>query len=215
MGYTATLAGMVLAPVGILAILLTPVVGKNMHRIDPRLLATGAFVIFAAVLLMRSHFNTSADFATLLVPTVIQGAAMAIFFIPLVTLSLSGLAPSQIPAASGLFNFSRITLGSFGTSIATTMWDRRASFHHAQLAERVTQFDPTSAQAFAGMQAGGMSPQQSYEAVNRIIDQQAYMLSANDIFYVSAVLFVLLIGVVWLARPVKSAGSAAAATGAH
>ena len=60
-----------------------------------------------------------------------------------------------------------------------------------------------------------MSPQQSYEAVNRIIDQQAYMLSANDIFYVSAVLFVLLIGVVWLARPVKSAGSAAAATGAH
>ncbi len=215
MGYTATLAGMVLAPVGILAILLTPVVGKNMHRVDPRVLATGAFVIFAAVLLMRSHFNTSADFATLLVPTVIQGAAMAVFFIPLVTLSLSGLAPGQIPAASGLFNFSRITLGSFGTSIATTMWDRRASLHHAQLAERVTQFDPTSAQALAGMQAGGMSPQQSYEAMNRIIDQQAYMLSANDVFYLSAVLFVLLIGLVWLARPDKTDGSAAAASGAH
>ena len=39
--------------------------------------------------------------------------------------------------------------------------------------------------------------------MNRLIDQQAFMLSANDVFYVSALLFLLLIGVVWLARPVR------------
>jgi DHA2 family multidrug resistance protein len=99
MGYTATQAGMVLAPVGLLAILLTPPVGRTVHKVDPRLFVTGAFAIFALVLFMRSNFNTSADFATLMVPTIIQGAAMAIFFIPLVTLSLSGLAPDRIPAA--------------------------------------------------------------------------------------------------------------------
>src|SRR2546427_442325 len=109
MGYTATAAGMVLAPVGILAILLTPIVGKNMHRVDLRALVTGAFVIFALVLWMRSRFNTSVDFWTLLIPTFIQGAAMAVFFIPLVTLSLSGLTPDRIASASGLFNFARIT----------------------------------------------------------------------------------------------------------
>jgi DHA2 family multidrug resistance protein len=215
MGYTATMAGMVLAPVGVLAILLTPVVGKNINRVDPRVFATAAFAILALVLLMRSHFNTSADFATLLVPTFIQGAALAVFFIPLVTLGLSGLTPDRIPAASGLFNFARITAGSFGTSIATTWWDRRASLHHAQLAERITSYDPSSAQALAGMQAGGMSPQQSYEAVNRIVDQQAYMLSANDIFYASALLFLVLIAVIWLARPAKAGDAAAAAAGAH
>ena len=216
MGYTATSAGMVLAPVGLLAILLTPIVGRNLHRVDPRIFATGSFVVLAAVLLMRSHFNTNADFETLLIPTVIQGAAMAIFFIPLVTLSLSGLAPNQVPAASGLFNFARITAGSFGTSIATTFWDRRASLHHAQLAERITAFDPTSSQALAQMQASGMSVAQSHETLNRIIDQQAFMLSANDIFYFSALLFLALIAVVWLARPAKSApAGAAAAAGAH
>ncbi len=62
---------------------------------------------------------------------------MAVFFIPLITLALSGLTPDRIPAASGLFNFARITAGSFGTSIATTLWDRRASLHHAQLAEHI------------------------------------------------------------------------------
>src|SRR6185437_7646273 len=54
MGYTATQAGMVLAPVGLLAILLTPFVGRTVNRVDPRLFATGAFLIFALVFYMRS-----------------------------------------------------------------------------------------------------------------------------------------------------------------
>jgi MFS transporter, DHA2 family, multidrug resistance protein len=163
------------------------------------------------VLWMRSGFNTQADLETLLIPTVIQGAAVAVFFIPLVTLSLSGLPQHQIPSASGLFNFARITAGAFGTSITTTWWDRRAALHHAQLAERITAYDPTSSHALATLQSSGLSPEQSATALNRLIDQQAYMLSANDIFYVSAILFLLLIGVVWLARPVKGAHAPAGA----
>jgi DHA2 family multidrug resistance protein len=215
MGYTATWAGMILAPVGVLAILLMPVVGKYMNRVDPRVFATVSFVIFAAVLLMRSRFNTQADVFTLLVPTIIQGAAVAVFFVPLINLSMSGLAPEHIPSASGLFNFARITAGAFGTSIVTTWWDRRATLHHAQLVERITAYDPTSTQALATLQAGGLTPEQSYEAMNRLVDQQALMLSANDIFYVSAWLFVLLIGVVWLARPVKGGQRPQEAGGAH
>jgi DHA2 family multidrug resistance protein len=216
MGYTATQAGWILAPVGLLAILLTPVVGRTVHRVDPRLFVTGSFVVFALTLFMRSRFNTDADVWTLLVPTLVQGAGAALFFIPLVTLSLSGLAPERIPAASGLFNFARITFGSFGTSIATTFWDRRASLHHAQLAEHVTRFDSSSGHALGSLQGGGMSPDESLAALNHIIDQQAFMLSVNDMFYASALLFVALIAVVWLARPVKATAAAgAAASGAH
>jgi DHA2 family multidrug resistance protein len=215
MGYTATWAGMILAPVGLLAILLMPVVGKNMTRVDPRIFVTASFVIFAIVLLMRSWFNTQADVLTLLVPTIIQGAAVAVFFVPLVNLSLSGLKPEQFPAASGLFNFARITAGAFGTSIVTTWWDRRATLHHAQLAERLTAYDPTTTQALHALQSGGLTPDQSLEAMNRIVDQQAFMLSANDIFYFSAALFIVLIGVVWLARPVKTSGPAPDAGGGH
>jgi len=215
MGYTPTWAGIVLAPVGVLAILLSPLVGRYIDRVDPRIFATAAFAIFALVLFMRSRFDTGADLATLMVPTVIQGAAMALFFIPLVSLSLSGLAPDRVPAASGLFNFARITAGSFGTSLATTWWDRRASLHHAQLTEHITAFDPSSAKALADMQAAGMSPQQSYAALSRLVDQQAFMLSANDIFYFSALIFLLLIGVIWLARPVSGGTDASAAAAAH
>src|SRR5690242_18983852 len=207
MGYTATDAGWVLAPVGVLAMVLTPLVGRTVHRIDPRRFVTGAFLVFALVLYMRSNFNTSADLRTLLIPTIIQGVAMALFFIPLVTLSLSGLSPDRIPAASGLFNFARITAGSFGTSIVTTFWDQRATLHHAQLAEHINNASPTATASLSALQSSGLTPEQSYGLVNRLIDQQAFMLSANDLFYVSALLFLALIPVVWLARPTRASAA--------
>jgi MFS transporter, DHA2 family, multidrug resistance protein len=215
MGYTATLAGLVLAPVGLLAIVLTPFVGRFSDRFDPRILVTISFGVFALVLFMRAHFNTDATIGTLLVPTVIQGAGMAAFFIPLMSLTLSGLPPERIPAASGLSNFARITAGSFGTSITTTLWDRRATLHHAQLVERLNAGDPVTTQALGTLHAGGMGTDQSYAVLNRMVDAQAFMLSANDIFYASGIIFLGLIFLVWLAHPIRGAGASAAASGAH
>ena len=100
MGYTATSAGMALAPVGLFAILLTPLVGKKVGQWDPRMMATGAFIVFAIVLWLRAQFTTDTDFNHILFPTLLQGAAMAFFFIPLTTLTLAGLPPARIPAAA-------------------------------------------------------------------------------------------------------------------
>jgi DHA2 family multidrug resistance protein len=214
MGYTATLAGMVLAPVGVLAIVLTPAVARAMRRVDPRAISTVSFLVFALILAMRSRFSTDAPFATLLVPTMIQGIAMACFFVPLITLSLSGLSPERIPAASGLFNFARITAGSFGTSLVTTFWDRRATLHHARLIEHLTQTDPVTAQGLANLGGAGFAPDQAAPLLNQMVDKQAFMLSANDIFYASALLFLLLVGVIWLARPAARADIDAETIGA-
>ena len=216
MGYTATQAGIVLAPVGIMAILLSPMVGKSIGKIDPRILATISFLVFALVLWMRSRFTVNTDMTTILIPTFVQGIAMAFFFIPLVSLTLSGLTPDKIPAASGLSNFARITAGAFGTSIATTIWENRAIMHHAHLTEKLNLASPTTVQALAGLQSSGLSAEQAMAVINRSIDQQAYMLSANDIFFASSMIFFVLLIVVWMARPVKSVGAASAeASGAH
>jgi len=216
MGYTATDSGMILAPVGLFAIILSPIVGKTITHIDPRRFATFAFLVFAVVLWMRSRFNTQADFTTLMIPTLIQGIAMAFFFIPLVTITLSGLPPDRIPAASGLTNFARITAGAFGTSISTTLWESRAALHHSQLAEAVNAGSPAAQAALSGLAAGGLTPEQALGQINRMVDQQAFMLAANDIFYISAVLFLALIPLVWLSHPIPAHGSGGeAAAGAH
>jgi len=216
MGYTATWAGIVLAPVGLLAVFFSPIVGKNIGRVDPRIFATISFIVFALILWMRSQFNTDADVATLMIPTVIQGIAMAFFFIPLVSLVLSGLPPERIPAASGLSNFARITAGAFGTSIATTLWENRATAHHVQLVESINSASIATQHTLTGLAAQGLNQQQGLALINRLVDQQAFMLSANDIFAASAALFLALTAIVWLARPAKSGGgSSSDAAGAH
>jgi DHA2 family multidrug resistance protein len=216
MGYTALQAGMVLAPVGLFAIILSPVVGKNIGKVDPRIFASVAFLVFAVVLWMRSHFNTQTDFNTIMIPTIVQGVAMAFFFIPLVSITLSGLTPDRIPAASGMSNFMRITAGSFGTSIATTLWEDRAALHHAQLVELINQGSQGTNSALAGLAAAGLSPEQALAQVNGMVNQQAFMLSAGELFYVSALLFLALIPLVWLTKPKRAgAGNADAAAGAH
>lgn len=215
MGYTATEAGMVMAPVGLLALVFSPVVGKTIGKVDPRKYATFAFVVFGLVLWMRSHFNTQADFATILVPTIIQGVALAFFFIPLMSITLSGLGPDRIPAASGLTNFVRITAGAMGTSISTTLWESRATLHHAQLVEGLGTGNAALQSTLSGLTAAGMAPEQALAQVNRMVDQQAFMLAANDIFYLSAVLFVVLIPLVWLTQPQRGSGGGEAAAGAH
>jgi DHA2 family multidrug resistance protein len=214
MGYTATQAGMVMAPVGLFAILLSPFVGKMVGTSDPRRLVTVAFVVFALVMWMRSQFNTQADFATIMIPTVIQGIATAFFFIPLVALTLSGLTPDRIPAATGLSNFARITAGAFGTSISTTLWEDRAAMHHAHLVEQINGANVNATQALAGLQSQGLSAEQAYAQINRLIDQQTFTRSADDIFLASALVFLLLLAVVWMARPAKGAAPADAG-GAH
>ena len=216
MGYTATDAGFALAPVGLFAIVLAPIVGRNLDRTDPRWVASGSFVVFALVLWMRSNFTTQTDEWTIMVPTLVQGVAVALFFIPLTSITLSGLAPQRIPAASGLSNFVRITAGAFGTSISTTLWDNRAAMHHAHLVEQLGDASsPNFAAALGRLGVAGLSPEQATAMVNRLIDQQAYTRSADDIFLGSAVLFLLLTGMIWLTRPVRSQGAPADAGGAH
>ena len=217
MGYTATSAGMALAPVGLLAIVLTPLIGKKVSVWDPRRIATAAFIGFALVLWMRSNFTTQTDFVHILVPTLLQGAAMAMFFIPLTTLTLAGIEPARIPSAAGLSNFTRITAGAMGTSISTTLWDNRAAMHHAHLTEGLVQGQGVFAQTLQGLQAAGMSQQQALGQINRLIDQQAFTRAADDIFLASAAIFLVLIGAIWLTRrPTPHKGAAPAdAGGAH
>ena len=217
MGYTSTQAGMLMAPVGLFAIILSPVIGKNIHRLDPRAVTSFAFVVFSLVLWMRSNFNTSADFGTLMIPTIIQGIALACFFIPLTTITLGGVAPAQVASASGLSSFTRVVGGSFGTSIAVTIWQDRAAMHHAQLAELVNRGSVATNAALANFSAAGMNTEQALSQINRMLDQQAFMLAANDVFYGSAVIFLFLIPLVWLSHPPRNGGraSADAAAGAH
>ncbi|MFZ6649667.1 DHA2 family efflux MFS transporter permease subunit [Undibacterium sp. TJN25] len=205
LGYTATEAGKVMAPVGVFAILLSPLIGKFLPKLDARRVATVAFLLFALVFYMRSKFSTDVDTMSLLIPTLIQGAAMSMFFIPLTSIILSGQAPHKIPAAAGLSNFVRIMCGGMGASIATTIWDSRGTLHHAQLTEHTGSSYPAFVQTVQQMGQLGIPESGAWAVIDRTISVQASTMAATDIFWISSVMFLGLIGLVWLTKPSKSA----------
>ncbi len=214
MGYTATEAGIMLAPVGLFAILLTPFVGRNLPRMDPRMVASFAFIVFAVVSFLRAGFNTQVDAAHIVVPTILQGAAMATFFLPLVALTLSGLPGDRVAAASGLSNFVRITAGAIGASVVTTLWDNRSAMHHAYLTENITRYDQVATGTVNALTSGGFTGDQSLGFIDRVLDGQARMLGADDVFWISGIIFVILIGLIWFAKPERAAAPVDAG-GAH
>ncbi|MDR5782892.1 DHA2 family efflux MFS transporter permease subunit [Caballeronia sp. LZ065] len=214
--YRSVDAGLATAPLGIFAVILAPVMGKLMPRSDARVLATLAFLGFAAVFFMRSHYTTGVDTWTLVVPTLLQGIPTALFFVPLTAIILSGLPPSKIPAAAGLSNFARVFAGAVGTSLAATGWNDRTILHHSQLVEQASVHNPLFTDAIGSIQrALGASPSQALAFFERSLTTQAAMLGLNDIFWLSGVIFIAIVPLIWLTKPGKGAGGGAAGAGGH
>lgn len=200
--YTSVSAGLAYAPVGIMPLLIAPLIGRYGNNIDMRILVTFSFIMYAVCFYWRAiTFNLGLDFTWMVIPQFLQGFAVACFFLPLTTISLSGLAPEKFAAATSLSNFFRTLSGSIGTTITMTLWSRRESFHHAQLTESITPFNPQSVGLFSKLQGMGFSQQQIAAYINDQITQQSLLMSANDIFYMSAHILLVLTLLVWFAKP--------------
>ncbi len=201
LGYTATWAGLAAAPVGILPVFLSPIIGKNAHRLDMRVLVTFSFLMYAVCFWVRTYFTPQMSMSWVVWPQFWQGLAVACFFMPLTTIAFAGLKPHQLASASSLSNFLRTLAGSIGASIVNTMWERREAFHHATLTQAINPYNPLSNQAITNMQAAGLTDTQSYAYLAKSITQQGYILGSNEIFGLSAMLFIGMTVVVWLAKP--------------
>jgi DHA2 family multidrug resistance protein len=215
LNYRSVDAGLVTAPLGIFAVILAPVMGKVLPRTDARVIATMAFVGFAIVFYMRSKYVIEIDTWHLVLPTLLQGIPMALFFVPLTSIVLSGLPPSKIPAAAGLSNFARVFCGAVGTSLFGNAWDNRIALHHERLTEQANVYNPVFLQSLGTSQTVlNVNDAQARGVFNFNLSTQAAMMGLNDIFFISAVIFLAIIPLIWITKRAKGGGGGAAA-GAH
>lgn len=198
MGYTAIWAGLAAAPMGFLPLLLTPFIGRYAHKVDLRILATLSFLTMGASCLLRAQFNTEVDFRTIAEVQMFMGIGVAFFFMPITTIVLSNLHGQTVAEGSGLATFFRVLGGSFASSLTTWIWSRREIYHHATLSESVSQWNPATTDYLHKM---GGATQQHLAAVDKTLEQQAYMLSTIDYFWLLGWLFLALMIVIWFARP--------------
>jgi DHA2 family multidrug resistance protein len=204
-------AGLAVAPVGLLAMVASPLVGRNMNRLNLRLAASFAFCVFGAAVFWASTLNEQASFAQFATPRFFQGLGLAFFFLPLNQILLSGVPPSDLASASGLSNFIRTMSGSIATAVTVWTWNRRTDIHHSILVEHVRNSSNGWTQYQTDLSAHGIIGDAAFQYVDRIIGGQAATLAVNDVFFALGCMFILLVPFVWFARPPFTGGRGGAA----
>ncbi len=216
MGYTAFLAGWVLGPGGVMAMISMPIAGRLITRVNPKAVLFVGAMITAWSVLMMSWFNLSTDFYTVAWPRVIMGFGMGLLFVPLTTLTMSWIRNEEMGNASSVFNLLRMLGGSFGVAFASTLVSRRAQFHQARLSEGMSVLDRNFQEAVPLvsniLKGQGFAPSQldggTLGLLYKKLVTEATMMAFNDTFFVLAVLMAISgMLVLFMKRSHETAGS--------
>ncbi len=209
LGYSSGMSGITMAPRGIGSMIGMPLVGiVLLPRFDPRkLLATG-LLLGGFSTYQLAQLNMNAGFWDLCWPQVIQGFALGLIFVPLTTISMFPIPKEVMGNATSLFNLMRNLGGSIGIAMVTTLHSRYQQKHINVLASHVTALNPQATEMMQGLQARFMASgsdavtaqKQAYIAMFGLVRQQAAMLSFLDIFWLIAIVFLLMIPLVFIMK---------------
>jgi len=208
MGYTSYLSGFVLGPGGIATLIAMPIAGALINRVNPKGLLAFGIAVCAWSTYEMSLFSLNADLGTVIWPRILLGIGMGFLFIPLTTLTMSGIKKESMADATSLYNLLRNLGGSFGVAFVTTIVSRRAQYHQSRLSENLTQFDPNLQQATSNLSStllgAGADPASvqyvSLGVIYKELLRQSSMLSFNDAFFLVSLLMILTLPLVLLMR---------------
>ena len=219
LGYSSLEAGKAMAPRGMGSLIMMPLVGLLTTKVDPRkLLALGLFV-GGGTMLWLGQINLNAGQWDIMLPQFLQGAGMALLFVPLTTVSMSTILPEKMGNATSLFNLMRNIGGGVGIAMTGTYLARHRQVVSAALNENVSIYDPTTQstlqQITQGLIAGGAdiatATQRAYLILHGMIVRQASMVSFVTVFRLLGVLFLIMVPLVLLMqRPSKGSAPVAA-----
>jgi len=202
MGYTATWAGYATAPMGILAVISAPIVGRLLPKIDPRWIVTFGLSVLALSFFMRAHMTSSVDYMTVATAMFVLGAGIPACVVTLTSLGVSDLPPEKVAGGAGLQNFLRIMSMAIGASVTQTYWEHVTKYNRAEL---VSAIDPTMAHEVASKAAAlGFGPERSLTLFSGLVEGQAVMLATNDFYATAALLMLGLIALAWLIKRPRS-----------
>ena len=205
MGYRAVDAGMVLTPGGVAAILMMPLVGRLINKVDVRLLVAIGLFIGGFSLLWMASFYLDVSFRFMMVTRIMQAISLAFLFVPLNTMAFRGIPPAKTNNASALINLARNFGGSIGISFASTLLTRREQFHQSRLVETAQQLHspyPDYASHLASVL--GTTPDSAVTTANiyQGIINQATLLSYLEDFKILGLVFLAMLPLLLLVKSV-------------
>ncbi len=212
LGYTAMQTGLLLLPGAIVTLFVLPFVGKiQQWGMPPQIMIFTGFLLTAVYTFMLSRISLDAGYWTFFGPLVIRGIGLPLCFIPITTLSVSGLHPRDIPQGVALNNMMRQLGGSFGIAIVNTYLASRMAVNRVGLISHVTQYGTATQQRLNGLVQTFVSKgstlatakQQALAALDGMVTRQTMIKSYLDIFVFVTIFFVVCLPLILTIRKGK------------
>ncbi|WP_027524370.1 DHA2 family efflux MFS transporter permease subunit [Bradyrhizobium sp. Ec3.3] len=210
LNYTAMLAGLALSPGGVATLVLMPVVGRLVGMVQPKYLIMTGAAICAVAMWHLTGINGDITYGYAAMARILLALGLPFLFLPVTTASYDGMPPDKTNQASALINVARNIGGSVGVALAQTILAQRQQFHQSRLIEHLAPSDLGYQQSVDAMtrffQAQGSNASdaasQAIAWVGRTLQQQVDFLAYIDVFWMLAIIAVLMIPVAAILRPI-------------
>jgi DHA2 family multidrug resistance protein len=208
LGFSATQSGLALMPRSLTMLIVMPIVGRMYNKFSPRLTVAFGIVLFAYTSWLMGHYTLMTSKTDIVRVLIIQGVAFSCLFIPLTTIALSSIPRHRLSDATGLNSLLRQTGGSVGLAVFATLMGRWATTARGGMLAELTTSRAAVAARVAGIQkmlmGRGLDPASAQAGAIAMIDggvrQQALVLSFERLFYLSGILFLLVLPLVFFLK---------------
>ena len=213
-GYTATWAGLVLSPGGVVTMVMMFVVGRVAAKVQPKYLIIAGAVFIALSMYGMTNVYGDLGFWFMARSRMLLGVGLPLVFVPIMAASYDGIPPSKTDQASALINAARNTGGSIGVSIVSNVLTHREQFHQNRLVEQVipstAQYQDTLQQITGFFTAHGSSLAQAHDQaiqwIGAQVQAQASFLAYMDAFWVLMLISLAAVPLALTLRKVKLGG---------
>lgn len=207
-GYTATLAGEVLSPGGIVLAFLMPVIGKLLTHTDARRMVVFGAVLEVTALYLISTQSPQTDYTTFAILRIIQAVGLGFLFLPVATLLYVGLRPQDSDQAASISSLARNLGGSVGISVIINAVVRDTQVQQTHLIEHITPDSSIYQQWIASLSSvlarhGGSASDVLTQAQGRLYEMlqgQAAMLAYLHAHFLMALLMLVMIPLAFITK---------------
>jgi DHA2 family multidrug resistance protein len=197
LGFTASRAGLVMAPRGFGTMFSMILLGTIARRGgDIRPLVGIGFILVAFAMWEMSGLNLASDVKRIVWPTVVQGVGTGLIFPSLSAAAFISMEKFKIGRAASLYSVTRNLGAAIGTSYLTTLLIRREQVNQSYLVEHITVFTLPHMQMPGGLNMGhefAMGHKHGMVMLYGMVQRQAMMLSFNDIYRMLCMLMLVLV----------------------
>lgn len=189
LGYTASNAGEAMTLGGLATIVMMPLAGILVSKIQPKYLIMAGLAACSAGLLIFSQLTGDVSWWWLALSRMALAVGLPFLFINISTAAYTDLPPEHIAEASSQINLARNLGGSLAISLSQTLIAQRSQFHQSRLSETLTPYDPGYRSALRGLtsalhsQGVGAAKAATAELYG-MIGKQAAVLAYIDTFWI-------------------------------